>query len=340
MIIKTVKLTNFRIHKQYRLDCRRKTSVIVGENGCGKTSVLEAIYIALRGKSFRAVDREILRRGAEFYRVEVEYENGKIVVVVFDKVKKQFLVEDKKFGRLSKTEQYPVILFLPEDLHLVSTSPTKRREYFDRSFRQLDFNYNDSLVKYMKILKQRNELLKTGEVRSGDIFSWNMLLAKYGCELNRKRKELIGVINARVTEKYRVIADNQDEVKILYKSEVNGVDESGYLQKLEINLDRDKYVGYTNFGIHKDGYDFIFNEVVADGSASRGEVRSMILALKFIEAELIWDRIGKKPLVLLDDVFSELDEVRQKCLVKNFKDNQIIITSVEIADFEAIKDRN
>lgn len=334
MIIKTVKLANFRIHEQYRLDCKKKTSVIVGENGCGKTSVLEAIYVALRGKSFRAVDREILRRGAEFYRVEVEYENGMVVAVVFDGVKKQFLVEDKKFGRLPKNEQYPVILFLPEDLHLVATSPTKKREYFDRSFRQLDFNYNDSLSRYMKILKQRNELLKTGEVGSGEVFSWNILLAKYGCELNRKRKELIEVINERVTEKYRVIADNQDEVRILYKSEVSGMDENGYLRKLEAGLDRDRYVGYTNFGVHRDGYDFIFNGVVADGSASRGEVRSMILALKFIEAELIWERIGKKPLVLLDDVFSELDEVRQRCLVRNFKDNQIMITSVEMADFE------
>lgn len=334
MIIKTVKLANFRIHEQYRLDCKKKTSVIVGENGCGKTSVLEAIYVALRGKSFRAVDREILRRGAEFYRVEVEYENGVVVAVVFDGVKKQFLVEDKKFGRLPKNEQYPVILFLPEDLHLVATSPTKKREYFDRSFRQLDFNYNDSLSRYMKILKQRNELLKTGEVGSGEVFSWNILLAKYGCELNRKRKELIEVINKRVTEKYRVIADNQDEVRILYKSEVSGMDENGYLRKLEAGLDRDRYVGYTNFGVHRDGYDFIFNGVVADGSASRGEVRSMILALKFIEAELIWERIGKKPLVLLDDVFSELDEVRQRCLVRNFKDNQIMITSVEMADFE------
>lgn len=334
MIIKTVKLANFRIHEQYRLDCKKKTSVIVGENGCGKTSVLEAIYVALRGKSFRAVDREILRRGAEFYRVEVEYENGMVVAVVFDGVKKQFLVEDKKFGRLPKNEQYPVILFLPEDLHLVATSPTKKREYFDRSFRQLDFNYNDSLSRYMKILKQRNELLKTGEVGSGEVFSWNILLAKYGCELNRKRKELIEVINKRVTGKYRVIADNQDEVRILYKSEVSGMDENGYLRKLEAGLDRDRYVGYTNFGVHRDGYDFIFNGVVADGSASRGEVRSMILALKFIEAELIWERIGKKPLVLLDDVFSELDEVRQRCLVRNFKDNQIMITSVEMADFE------
>lgn len=100
------------------------------------------------------------------------------------------------------------------------------------------------------------------------------------------------------------------------------------MAELERNFERDRILGHTSFGVHRDNYGFIFNQTKADGSASRGEVRSMVIALKFIEAEMVVKRMGRSPVVLLDDVFSELDEVRQKCLVRNFRDNQIILTSV------------
>ena len=109
-------------------------------------------------------------------------------------------------------------------------------------------------------------------------------------------------------------------------------DESKYLAELERNFTRDKVIGHTGFGAHRDNYEFWFNERLADGSASRGEVRSIVVALKFIEADMILDKIGKAPIVLLDDVFSELDETRQKALVYNFKKNQVIITSVNAVE--------
>ena len=108
------------------------------------------------------------------------------------------------------------------------------------------------------------------------------------------------------------------------------VSENEYLQSLEKNYEKDRILGYTTFGIHRDDYEFVFNNKKADGSASRGENRSMILALKFIEAQILEQEVGKKPVVLLDDIFSELDEVRQKHLIDNFKDYQMIITSTSI----------
>jgi len=155
-----------------------------------------------------------------------------------------------------------------------------------------------------------------------------VMLAKYGKEISEKRKWLIVNINKRLTEVYRGIAKNMDEVKVEYQPYIGDIDESGYLKLLTMDFDRDKITGHTNFGIHKDDYQFIFNGVIADGSASRGEVRSMVVALKFIEAEMLYEKLGKRPVVLLDDVFSELDEVRSAALVENFKDNQIILTSV------------
>lgn len=326
MIIRKVKLVGFRSHENFELVCRKNTTTITGENGCGKTSVIEAIYEVLRGKSFRAVDAEIIRRGAEFYRVELEYEDGRKVVVYYDGEKKEFLVEDKKQRRLPKKAKYPIVLFEPDDLHLIGASPMSRRNYFDRFFGQLSDGYVLALTRYNKALKQRNELLKTNNVQPGDTFAWDVMLVKYGAELVQQRRKWTEAVNRKFTETYRSIAENNDEVALQYESEIRT--DSDFLEKLNRNFERDSLLGHTSYGVHRDTYNFIFNKVKADGSASRGEVRSSVLALKFIEAELLEQTLGQKPVVLLDDVFSELDQARQKCLVKNFQNNQVILTSV------------
>ena len=139
------------------------------------------------------------------------------------------------------------------------------------------------------------------------------------------RKKYLEKINKSFTDTYRNIAKNSDECSLRYLGEE--CDENKYLAILEQNFERDKYFGYTSFGIHRDDFEFVFNKKKADGSASRGEIRSMILALKFIEARILEEETGYSPVVLLDDIFSELDNARQKHLVENFKDYQMIITS-------------
>lgn len=329
MIIKSISLTNFRNHTTYHLECKPDTTLILGENGCGKTSVLEAIYILTRGKSFRATDPDIIKRDTDFYRIELEYNNGENIIASYDGKNKNFLVLDKKSRRLPKKHKYPIILFLPSDLNLISGSPSRHREYFDRTFGQLSEEYSNNLSKYEKSLRQRNELLKSDNVSPSNLFSWNLLLAKYGTNLYLYRQKFTDLINEQIGEVYYSIAENNDEVSLEYQTEVRSLDESGYLKKLETNLEKDIYLGHTSFGVHRDDFEFIFNGKLANGSASRGETRSIILALKFVEANLINDTLHQKPIVLLDDVFSELDESRRKCLVKNFKNHQVIITSVE-----------
>ena len=326
MIIKKVSLRNFRSHENFLLALEKNTTKIVGENGTGKTSILEAIYEALQGKSFRAVDREILRRGAEFYRVELEYVDGQKTVVVYDGEKKEFLVEDKKTRRLPKKNRYPLILFEPADLNLVGASPSRRRTYFDRAFGQLSETYSVALSRYEKALKQRNELLKQDLVDAGSLFPWDVMLAKYGQEVYNGRQKLTQRINQELTATYRSIAENEDEVEVRYDTAVET--ESSFLRQLTQDFEKDRMLGHTSFGVHRDNYEFVFNQALADGSASRGEVRSLVLALKFIEASLVVGILGQKPVILLDDVFSELDETRQRCLVKNFVENQVILTSV------------
>ncbi len=329
MIIKSIKLKNFRNHSEYFLECKDETSLILGKNGCGKTSVLEAIYILTRGKSFRATDPEILKRGEDFYRIELEFVSGEKVLATFDGKTKNFQILDKKTRRLPKSHKYPVILFLPSDLNLISHSPGRRRDYFDRIFSQFNESYAVSLSKYEKSLKQRNELLKNESISPSDVFSWDILLAKYGTELCEFRKSYINEINQYLTKVYRSIAKTKDEINIIYKTDLENISSDKYLKKLAENFQKDLYLGHTTFGIHHDDYIFEFNQKLANGSASRGESRSIILALKFIEAKLISEKLNQKPIILLDDVFSELDDIRRKCLVNNFKNNQVIITSVE-----------
>ena len=329
MIIKRINLTNFRNHETYHLECNTDTTLILGENGCGKTSVLEAIYILTRGKSFRATDPDILKRGKDFYRIEIEYDTGEKITAAYDGDKKIFQVVDKKARRLPKKNRYPVILFLPQDLNLVSGSPSRHRDYFDRIFSSFNEDYNDNLSRYEKALKQRNELLKAENISETSLFSWNLMLAKYGTKIYKYRKELVAEINKNFNRVYHSIADNDDYIELNYKTELEDITEDKYLRLLEENFTKDRRIEHTSFGIHKDDFIFMFNNCEADGSASRGETRSIILALKFIEAAIIFEKTNKKPIVLLDDVFSELDEVRRKSLIKNFKDHQVIITSVE-----------
>ncbi len=312
--------------------------MIIGENGSGKTSILEAVYEALKGKSFRATDVEILKKNTDFYRVELLYKNNEKIIILYNKDGvKQFLVGDKKTSRLPRKNKYPIVLFLPDDLYLIGSSPTRKRDFFDKVISGLNEKYSTILNRYNKVLKQRNDLLKKysdnfDKNKRNVFFSWNVMLARYGIEIREIRKEIIENINNRITEIYRSIARNNDEIKIDYELKDGEISEQKYIEKLEKEIDRDIMSGHTGFGIHRDNYNFIFNDADADGSASRGEIRSIMIALKFIEAEMIYENTGKRPVILLDDVFSELDNNRQESLMKNFKDNQILITSTEIIE--------
>lgn len=327
MIINKIRLVNFRSHFDYELKCEKMTTLILGENGVGKTSILEALYLVLRGNSFRVNDAELVRRGADSFLVEVEYFNGLKVFVKFENNKKIFIIKDKKFNRMPKNEKYPVVLFLPDDLNLINAGKSEKRSYFDKFFSQLSEEYYVNLVKYTKVIKQRNVLLKNREIKMEEIFPWNILLSRYSVLLEKIRREYIEEINSRVSEKYFAVSGVKDKIEIKLNSEI--IDSRQVLSELENKFLIDKITGRTNFGAHRDSYDFLFNRVLADGSASRGETRSMILALKFIEAEMLEEKTRKIPVVLLDDVLSELDKNRQESLKKNFSKNQVIMTSIE-----------
>ncbi len=340
MILKTLRVQNFRTHSDFILEIGEKSTLISGANGSGKTSLLEAIYFALQGTSFRSSDKEILRNdGSSWFRIDLKDSRDSLRTIIFNnavqKSKKQFLVDGNKKARLSANLRIPVVLFEPDDLQLLSGSPTRRRNFLDYFLSQIFPSFQLALTRYNKALKQRNNLLKRDNVSKDELFPWNLMLAEYGAEIISKRQDFLELLNSKIEEVYFEISGVKDEIEIDYLGEK--VSKNEILAILSENIERDKILGYTNFGPHKHDIQFIFNKKPAQNVASRGENRSLVLALKFIETDILSDLTSKRPIVLLDDVFSELDDDRQKLLTKHFSKYQTIITSTNEIKVEDCK---
>lgn len=329
-LIKTIRVQHIRAHKKYSLDIASDVTVITGPNGSGKTSLVEALYIALRGVSFKGVDNDILERNASWYRVDVTFDDNTTRTVKFDPKRstgrKQFIVDNKTHYRLPAQHKYPVVLFEPDDLRLLSGSPVRRRQFIDRFIAQLDPHYTISLTRYERALKQRNALLK--QQTSGDsLFAWDISLSQYGAYIIDQRIRFISELNKRLNSTYKTISHTNDTITISYSHLPHANTKQKLLSDLHYYAHKDKLLGFTSSGPHRHDILFEFNRSPALVVASRGEVRSVVLALKFLEVEIIESITHRKPVVLLDDVFSELDQSRQKYLIGATKKNQIIITS-------------
>lgn len=337
MKISKLRVQNFRSHSDFLVEIGEKSTLISGENGSGKTSLLEAIYFALQGTSFRSSDKEILKNdGSSWFRIDVKTDSDSLRTVKFEKVgekpKKTFEIDGRKSARLPAREKFPVILFEPDDLQLLSGSPSRRRDFIDRFLSQAFPQFQLAISRYNKALKQRNNLLKRENLSADELFPWNLMLAEYGAEIIAKRLEFIEALNEKISDVYTEISGVNDKIRMVYLGEKISKDK--ILQIMSANFEKDKILGYTNFGPHKHDFFFEFNEKDARNVASRGENRSLVLALKFIETDFLAEITDKKPIVLLDDVFSELDENRQKLLTAHFSKYQTVISSTNCVEVD------
>lgn len=332
-VVSHVAVYNVRSHEHFSVDISPGVTVITGANGSGKTTLLESIYIALQGSSFKGSDGDILSHEKPWWRIELGLD-GDTRTITFDPEKqtkrKQFIVQDKTMYRLSPKHKYPVVLFDPDDLRLLHGSPSRRRDYIDRFISQLNPLYQSTLRRYERALKQRNNLLKRPDVTRDQLFAWDIAISDYGSYLIEQRIAFIEKINSRIADDYNTIAASHDTISIHYSHTLIGDGKQKLLNELHANYERDRITGSTSVGPHRHDVIFKYNDSLAISVASRGEVRTIILALKFLEVAIIEQLTGNKPIILLDDVFSELDIDRQHALSNTINSHQIIITSTHV----------
>lgn len=335
VLIKQLSVKNIRSHEILTVDFSDNTTVITGDNGTGKTSLLEAIYVALRGSSFKGSDNELLRQNSDWWRIDITTLDHNIAVKYNPSKlskKKQYEIDEKIFYRLPATHKKPVILFEPEDLRLINGSPARRRQFIDKFITQIDKTYSVTLSRYEKAMKQRNSLFIQENLNYDQLFAWNVMLSDYGSRIIKLRHYYTSLLNQTINKLYAQISDDNNQIEIEYSHNPDDFTENTYLAQLNNSQERDHLLKSTSVGPHRHDVIFNFNKKPASKVVSRGEARSMILALKLSEFEIVKNQFNENPIVLMDDVFSELDNKRQRSLARIAKDSQIIITSAHIPE--------
>ena len=331
-MITDIHLQNFRSYKDSSFDIGDKVNIIIGQNGSGKTNLLESIMMITKGSSYRAKDPHLLLLGSKWSRIEAHTPDQTRILKITqdqDKTAKKFEINTQIISRLKLEHTIPIVLFEPNHLQLLAGSPEARREYLDDILSQTKPGYKQLIIKYKRLVAQRNNLLKNPPVNKHSIFAWNVQLSGMGGKIFRFRQELITAINQDITNIYRSISKNDDQIELKYISEF---DSNNYETKLLHSLEdysQDQMRGYTLHGPHRDDFKIFINGHEFSAVASRGETRTTLLALKLIEAKIIEDYTNKKPFLLLDDVFGELDQQRRKLLTNKIKDYQSFITTTD-----------
>lgn len=337
MALERIVLNNFRSYKKGEFDFSPGVTVITGKNGAGKTNILEAIYVLLKGKSFRDSDEELIRHNEEWWKITGIINNGEreLRYQLEQARPKQLYIDGASKGIFTQKQQLPVVLFEPDDLLLLHGAPSRRRTYIDDIAISLKPGYRTVVNKYERALMQRNRLLKKGgslkQIHDA-VFVWDIMLSEYGAEMQRVRQELLRDINKLIETEYSRLAASQNTLQLDHQSSLSGGSQE-IAHQLSRSLHNDILRGFTTVGPHRDDVLFLLNNKDARTTASRGEVRTILLALKQAELDLHKARSEKPPLFLLDDVLSELDEQRQAALLNNSTDGvQKIITTTHAID--------
>ncbi len=306
MFIKSVTLNNFRNISLLDLKLGDKNFLIYGPNGVGKTSLIEAIHISIKGFSFRT-DRiaEIIKYNEEFAQVETEFfykDMKNIGVFRIHKGRFKHLINEIKIPTKDKLK-YPVIVMTGKERNLVSGPPSLRRRYVDSLLMMIDMDYGEILGMYLKSLKQRNALLKDGNVNGIDV--WEDMMVKYGKIIREKRVNILMNVESIANKIYGRITGNSANIKISYLKNGDNIEDL-----FSLNREKDIKYGYTTQGPHRDDILILLNGMESKKFASMGELMSIAISLKLSSAHITLKRTDEKILFLLDDVLAEVDEKR------------------------------
>lgn len=341
MYIKKLNLTNFRNYKNESLEFKNGLNIIYGLNGQGKTNIIEAIYFFQSGRSYRALkDRECVKFGEDYSKIEANFEKsaGKSDSLIFLSDSKSVKINGCLIDRLSEiVGEYNIVIFTPDYLNLIKEGPGVRRQFIDSFVSQIKPVYFKNLINYYRILKQRNNLLKQKRgLIEETLFVWDEKLASLGVEICAMRESAIEKINDTVN-----LSDLENEktekIRLSYLPSIKGdfKNKEYFMEFLKSNHERDMEKGITLFGPHRDDFEIFMNDISLKKYGSQGQMRSCVLKLKLSECMIIKEKTGEEPILLLDDILSELDENRRKFFLSKIKDKQVIVTCTDKEEFFA-----
>lgn len=332
-MIHDIRLQNFRSYADESFEFEPGVNIIVGPNASGKTNLLESLLVIARGSSYRVRDQELIQYDEPWARLDAHDETGlrTVKIVTEPKPAKTYEIEGKILRRLSAGRMLPTVVFEPNHLLMFSGAPDLRRTYLDDLLEQLQPGYGAVRRDYRRVLAQRNALLKRhGHIAEGQMFPWNVRLSELGGRMVRSRLGLLEQMNEHASELYSSLAHKAATIELLYDSKLPlEVYESALLKTLENNFDLDVARGFTGAGPHREDLKVLLNGQPAQVSASRGETRTAVLMMKIMELQLLEEVRGTAPLLLLDDVFSELDGARRQALTSYLREYQTFITTTD-----------
>lgn len=339
MFIKTLSLKDYRNYKYSVVNFSNGINILFGKNAQGKTNIIEAIYLCATSKSHRTSnDKELINLDNSEAHIKLTVNKRGIDEIIDIHIKKNNRkgiainrIPIKKLNELLGIVN--VIIFSPEDLGLIKNGPKERRRFLNLELCQLDNIYYYNLQQYQKILKQRNNLLKKlKKINKIDetISIWDNQLVHYGTKIIYRREEFISNLNEIINKIHSDISGNKENLQIEYEKNISDID---FKQKLENNLEKDIRFGTTSVGPHRDDMMFLVNGIDIRKYGSQGQQRTAALSLKLSEIRLVEDKIEDTPILLLDDVLSELDDDRQKYLINSLENIQTIVTCTGVEDY-------
>ncbi|ABP65668.1 DNA replication and repair protein RecF [Caldicellulosiruptor saccharolyticus DSM 8903] len=331
MIIKSIYLENFRNHNERFFEFKDGINLILGKNASGKTNLLEAIYFCLCGKSFKSKDTNLISFDSEYFKLEAsvlanDVEYG--ILCYVDRLgQKRIMINEKKINRLSELiEKFKFVYFEPDSTELIKQDPKVRRKFLDMEVAKLYPYMIKTFQDYQKALMSRNAFLKSYDKK--DIIDvYDIELSKLGCQILKKREETIKRLSEATKEIWYKVFEDKSTIDIVFRPSIPSSSEEEYYSQLKKQFEKDVQMGFTTKGVHRDDFDVFINGQNAKEYASEGQIKFACIAISLASAKLF-----EKPVLLLDDIFSELDSEKRKNVLKLCKDYQAIITSADEKD--------
>lgn len=340
MFIKRLQMLNYRNYNALNIELCPNVNVFMGDNAQGKTNILEAIYYCAFAKSHRtSKDKELINWNGEhaFISVDVGRErlDKRIDISILKDGKKSIRINKIKIKKIGELfGNFNVVMFSPEDLRIIKDSPGVRRKFIDMELCQLNPKYYYNLVQYNKVLNERNILLRNRNTSSEMLEIYDMQLVEFGYNIIRDRIKYIESLNKYAEKIHSDITSGKEKINFKYISTIKDLEniKENFYTLLEKNRSKDCDRGITSIGPHRDDFFVYINDIDTKSYGSQGQQRTAVLTMKFSSLEIIKELTGEFPVLLLDDVLSELDFNRKKYILSTIGQIQTVITCTGIED--------